>query len=262
MIAIITALVLLLVYSLGSSVAPFAQGRLHDELQARFGPFEELEVKVLTDPPFRSVHGEVDQIRIDAKGFAFEGVPIAAFSLRSEPLALDMGRLFWGGEVDLTKPTGALTSITLSEEGLNQLIQQPLVTRHLRGVPIQFGVFPGMAIRQKVDILPQFIDVQDGRLEVTGVVQLSPEVSFPFQISGRPMVQPPSRLFIADPEASMMGGPVDPSLLAPALREPVLDLAQVTLPEGVAFSLFDVVLASDSMSVQGRVDLEGLLGKL
>jgi hypothetical protein len=262
MVGFITALFLLIVFALGSSVAPFAQDRLKDELQHRYGLFESLDVKVVTDPPFRAVQGEVDQLRIDAKNFRVEGIPIAAFSLRSEAISLNMGRLFWASEVDLARPTGAIASITLTEQGLNELIQQPVVTRQLKGLPVQFSVFPGMAITQKVDIIPQDVDLEAGRLQVTGVVQLSSGVSFPFQISGRPLVQPPSRLFIADAQASMMGGPVDPSLLAPALKEPVLDLAKLTFPQGVGFSLFDVAVASDSLSVQGRLDLKGLLGKL
>lgn len=262
MVAFITALVLLIVYSLGSSLAPVAQGLLRDEMQKRYGPFESLDVKVITDPPFRVTQGQVDQLRIDAKGFVVEGVPVAAFSLRSEPIALNMGRLVWGREVDLAKPTGAIASLTLTEEGLEQVIQQPVITRQLKGLPVQLSVFPGMSITQKVDIVPQDIDVQGGRLQVTGVVRLNSGVSFPFQVSGRPVVEPPSRLFIKDPQASMMGGPVDPSLLAPALKEPVLDMAKIALPQGVGFSLFDVALASDSVSVQGRLDLKGFLGKL
>jgi hypothetical protein len=187
---------------------------------------------------------------------------VADFSLRSEAIALNTGRLLWAREVDLAKPTGAIAAITFSEAGLDALIQQPIVTRQLKGLPVQLSVFPGMSITQKVDIVPQDVDVQEGRLQVTGVVMLNSGVSFPFQVSGRPVVAPPSRLFIAEPQASMMGGPVDPALLAPALKEPVLDLAKLTLPQGVGFSLFDVVLASDSVSVQGRLDLKGLLGKL
>ncbi len=262
MVGFITALLLLIVYALGSSVAPFAQDRLKDELKQRYGPFESLDVKVITDPPFRVAQGEVDQLRIDAKGFKVEGIPVADFSLRSEAIALNTGRLLWAREVDLAKPTGAIASITFSEAGLDTLIQQPIVTRQLKGLPVQLSVFPGMSITQKVDIVPQDVDVQEGRLQVTGVVMLNSGVSFPFQVSGRPVVAPPSRLFIAEPQASMMGGPVDPALLAPALKEPVLDLAKLTLPQGVGFSLFDVVLASDSVSVQGRLDLKGLLGKL
>ena len=262
MVAFITALVLLVLYSLGSSLAPFTQGLLRDELQARYGPFETLDVKVITDPPFRVTQGQVDQLRVDARGFVVEGIPIDAFSLRSEPIALNMGRLVWGREVDLMKPTGAIASLTLSEAGLKQVIRQPAITNQLKGVPVQVSVFPGMSITQKVDIVPQDVDVQDGRLQVSGVVRLSSGVDFPFQVSGRPVVEPPSRLFIREPQASMMGGPVDPSLLAPALREPVLDMAKVALPQGVGFSLYDIVLASDSVSVQGRLDLKGLLGKL
>ena len=262
MVAFVTAVVLLIVYALGSSIAPFAQGLLRDELQHRYGPFEALDVQVVTDPPFRVTQGEVDQLRLDARGFAIEGIPIDSFSLRSEPIALNLRRLIWGREVDLARPSGAIATLTLTEEGLDQVILQPAVTNQLKGLPVQLSLFPGMTITQKVDIVPQDVDVQEGRLQVTGFVKLNSGVTFPFEISGRPRVEPPSRLFIAEPQASMMGGPVDPSLLAPALREPVLDLAKVALPQGVAFSLFDIALASDSVSVQGRLDLKGLLGKL
>lgn len=262
MVGFITALFLLIIFALGSSVAPFAQDRLKDELSHRYGPFESLDVKVITNPPFRVTQGEVDQLRIDAKNFRVEGVPIAAFMLRSEAIALNTGRLLWAREVDLTRPTGAIASITLSEKGLDELIQQPLVTRQLKGLPVQLSVFPGMSITQKVDVIPQDVALEAGRLQVSGIVQLGSGVTFPFQVSGRPFVQPPSKLFIADAQASMMGGPVDPSLLAPALKEPILDLAKLTFPQGVGFSLFDVAVASDSLSVQGRLDLKGLLGKL
>lgn len=262
MVGFITALFLLIIFALGSSVAPFAQDRLKDELSHRYGPFESLDVKVITNPPFRVAQGEVDQLRIDAKNFRVEGVPIAAFMLRSEAIALNTGRLLWAREVDLTRPTGAIASITLSEKGLDELIQQPLVTRQLKGLPVQLSVFPGMSITQKVDVIPQDVALEAGRLQVSGIVQLGSGVTFPFQVSGRPVVQPPSKLFIADAQASMMGGPVDPSLLAPALKEPILDLAKLTFPQGVGFSLFDVAVASDSLSVQGRLDLKGLLGKL
>jgi len=262
MVGFITALFLLILFSLGSSVAPFAQDRLKAELNQRYGPFESLDVKVITDPPFRVAQGEVDQLRVDARNFRVEGVPIAAFMLRSEAIALNTGRLLWAGEVDLTRPTGAIASITLSEKGLDELIQQPLITRQLKGLPVQLSVFPGMSITQKVDVIPQDVALDAGRLQVSGIVQLGSGVTFPFLVSGRPVVQPPSKLFIADAQASMMGGPVDPSLLAPALKEPVLDLAKLTFPQGVGFSLFDVVVASDSLSVQGRLDLKGLLGKL
>jgi hypothetical protein len=262
MVGFITALVLLILYSLGSSVAPFAQDRLAEELRQRYGPFEALEVKVIADPPFRAAQGEVDQLRLDARGFVAEGVPVASLSLRSEPIALNMRRLLWGREVELARPTGAIASITMTEEGLGDVIRQPMVTRPLQGLPVKLSLFPGVTVTQKVDVIPEAIDVQDGRLAVSGVVRLNSGVTFPFEVSGRPVVTPPSRLFIAEPEASMMGGPVDPSLLAPVLKEPVLDLAKIALPQGVGFSLFDVLLASDSVTVQGRLDLQGLLGKL
>lgn len=262
MVGFVVAFVLLIVYALGSSVAPFAQDRLKDELLHRYGPFESLDVKVVTDPPFRVAQGQVDQLRIDARGFQVEGVPIAALSVRSEPITLKMGRLLWGQEVELTKPSGAIASITVTEAGLDDLIRQPLVTRPLMGLPVKLSLFPGVTVTQKVDVVPEDIAVQEGRMQVTGQVRLNSGVSFPFQVSGRPVVTPPSRLYIAEPQASMMGGPVDPSLLGPVLTEPVLDLAKLTFPPGVGFSLFDVVLASGSVTVQGRVDLQGLLGKL
>lgn len=262
MVGFVVAFVLLIVYALGSSVAPFAQDRLKDELLHRYGPFESLDVKVITDPPFRVAQGQVDQLRIDAKGFRVEGVPIAALTVRSEPITLRMGRLVWSQEVDLAKPTGAIASITVTEAGLDDLIRQPLVTRPLTGLPVKLSLFPGVTVTQQVDVVPEAIAVQAGRMQVTGVVRLNSGVTFPFQVSGRPLVTPPSRLYIAEPQASMMGGPVDPSLLGPALTEPVLDLAKLTFPPGVGFSLLDVALASGSMTVQGRVDLQGLLGKL
>ncbi len=262
MVGFITAFFLLIIYALGSSLAPFAQNRLMGELQRQYGPFESLDVKVITDPPFRVAQGQVDQLLIDAKGFTVEGVPIAALSLRSEAIALDAGRLIWGRELELTKPTGAIASITLTEAGLDHVIQQPMVTLPLKRLPVKLSLFPGMTVTQIVDVIPQDVDVLDGRMQVTGVVQLDSGVAFPFQVSGRPVVVPPSRLFIAEPRASMMGGPVDPSLLAPALKEPILDLAKIALPKGVGFSLFDVALASGSVIVTGRVNIASLLGKL
>lgn len=262
MVAFITALILLVIYALGSSVAPFAQGALRDELNARYGPFESLDVKIIADPPFRVVQGQVDQLRVDARGFVVEGVPIETFALRSEPIALNIGRLIWGRELDLAKPTGAIATLSVTEAGLAKLIQEPLITDQLKGVPVQVSIFPGMAITQKVDIVPKSVDIEPGRLQVSGIVRLNSGVTFPFEVSGRPEVEPPSRLFIREPQASMMGGPVDPSLLAPALREPILDLSKLALPQGVGFSLYDVVLATDSISVRGRLDLKGFLGKL
>lgn len=262
MAGFITALVLLILYALGSAVAPFVQDRLASELRQRYGSFESLEVKVVSEPPFRAAQGEVDQLRLDARGFVAEGVPVSAFSLRSEPIALDVGRLIWKREVELARPTGAVASVTLSEAGLKDLVHQPMVTRPLEGLSVKLSVFPGVSVTQKVDVVPQEVDVHEGRLAVSGVVRLQSGVTFPFAVSGKPVVAPPHRLFIAEPQASMMGGPVDPALLAPALKEPVLDLAKVALPPGVGFSLFDVVMASDSVTVQGRVDLKGLLGKL
>lgn len=262
MVGFISALVLLILYAVGSSVAPFAQDRLADELRQRYGQFESLDVRVVSDPPFRAVQGEVDQLRLDARGFVAEGVPVETFALRSEPIALNMRRLIFGGEVELSRPTGAIAAITLSETGLKDLVHQPMVTRPLQGLSVKLSIFPGVSVTQKVDVLPQDVDVQEGRLAVSGLVRLQSGVTFPFEVSGRPVVAPPSRLFIAEPQASMMGGPVDPALLAPALKEPILDLAKVALPPGVGFSLLDVVMASDSVTVQGRVDLKGLLGKL
>lgn len=262
MVGFIAALLVLILYALGSSLAPYAQDRLMEELRRQFGPFESLEVRILTDPPFRVTQGQVDQLRIDAKGFRVQGVPVASLWVRSEAIALNTPRLLFAREVDLVRPTGAIASLSFTERGLNEVLKQPQVARSLRGVPVKLTLFPGMTVTQNVDVVPQGIDVQDGRLQVTGQVVLPSGVNFPFQVSGRPVVAPPSRLFIVDAQASMMGGPVDPSLLAGALREPVLDLANVALPEGVGFSLFDVLLASDSVTVRGRVDLKGLLGRL
>lgn len=262
MLGFLVALGLFILFALGSAVAPFAQDRLRDELVHQYGPFESLDVKVITDPPFRVAQGQVDQLRIDATGFAIAGVPVATLSVRSEPIDINTRRLLLGRELEITRPTGAIATIALSGDGLDSLVKQPQVTQPLKGLPVKLSLFPGVTVTQKVDIVPQDVEVVERRLQVTGVVLLPSGVSFPFQVSGRPVVAPPSRLYIADPQASMMGGPVDPSLLTPALKEPVLDLAKFALPPGVGFSLLDVVLASNSVTVHGRVDLQGLLAKL
>lgn len=228
----VVALVLLILYALGSWVPGLAGDRLGAELARQFGPFEALETRVESVPPIRAMTGKIDRLAVRARGFLVQGVPVASLSLDTGAFELSPWSVLQG-HPRLERPLEATAGVVITEDGLNQLLRSPQITRQLRGIPLQVSFLPGMpALERRVDVFPGRLRVHPGGLSLVGTLDFGGGALVPFAASASPRLVGPNLVAFEGVEASMMGSALPPGLLGKGLKP--VDLATLMRLEGSA----------------------------
>lgn len=258
LVYILTAAILGL-YSLGSMFPGIAGGMIADAIRKQYGPFSQLEVKIITDPPIRAVGGQVDALRIRASGFAVAGIPISTATIETDAFHVDTRAALFGKPPTLNRPLEATASAVLTEDGLNVLLNSPVVTSRLRGIQTQFSVIPGMAVTRTVDILPGRVRLTQGRLAIEGTVDMGGGAHVPFAISAAPRLVGDSQLAFSDVQASLFGNPIPPTMLGEAVNRPI-DLTRFQAP-GASFRFLGLGVVPGRLWVDARIGVDSLGAK-
>lgn len=237
-------ILIILLYSLGSSVPLLAGNVLADRLRQQFGPFSHLDVQVVTSPPIWSLSGQVDSLRIHAASFSVDGVPISTASLETAPFHVPVFSLL--GHPQWPSSVAGTASATLSEADLNKLLHSKQVLAKLKNIPLQFSLFPGVSTTRMVTIHPGQLYVVANQLLVDGMADMGGGAIFPFSLQSSPHLAAPDRLDFDDIQANFAGAMIPPSYLGSAT--PSLDFSKYQRP-GKNFQITSFVLTPGLIQV-------------
>lgn len=249
MIGVIAALIVVVLYTLGSWVPQLAERAIKDELLKQVEA-EHLDVKLIAAPPIRAVGGEIGAIQIEARGLKVEGIPVATLSIQTD--ALQSKPLFPPGPPSLLSPLTATASLVLTDQGLEDAFKSPRFSPLLRERSVQ--ILPGMIVN--LDIVPEDVQITPERIVIAGHIAMG-GATIPFEAAGLPVLRGSDRIYLVNPRVT--GLPISPRAVEQAAAQaPILDLSTLQLPVGQSVRFVNLSLSTGSIAVTGWLSLSEL----
>ena len=121
----ITWLLIIVIITIGLTqiLLPLAlEGRVERALRQRLAAVEYLAVDIQSRPALMSLVGRFRRIRIEAKDFVIDDLPVGAFLVQGRQVKLDPRALYRNGEVLVENAADLRVTVLLTEDGINQYL--------------------------------------------------------------------------------------------------------------------------------------------
>lgn len=96
------------------------ESRVEQALRQRLTSVDYLTVNIRSRPALASLFGRFREIRIEAKDFVIDDLPVGAFLVEGSQVRLDPRALYASGEVKLENAADLRATVLLTEVGINQ----------------------------------------------------------------------------------------------------------------------------------------------
>lgn len=243
-----------IVSPLGFVVERVAEDAIRDQLEA----VETLAVRVDNTPNYQLAQGNVDRVRLAARGVYPEaGIRIAVLEIETDAIQVDPGRLRQG-ELELERPLNAGIRLVLTETDLNQALQSPQVSEQLRGLSLDFLGDPAQQLERYEFVDPQveFLDGNRVRFQTVLQSQQSQQQLVIIVESGIQILAG-RQLQLVEPTVTIDGNPLPPELIQFLVGgiSQRLDLANLA-EQGITARILEWSLDSDQLSLAAFVQVQ------
>ncbi|MBF2047869.1 MAG: DUF2993 domain-containing protein [Leptolyngbya sp. IPPAS B-1204] len=238
----------------GFVVERVAEDAIRDQLEA----VETLAVRVDNTPNYQLAQGNVDRVRLAARGVYPEaGIRIAVLEIETDAIQVDPGRLRQG-ELELERPLNAGVRLVLTETDLNQALQSPQVSEQLRGLSLDFLGDPAQQLERYEFVDPQVEFLDGNRVRFQTVLQLQQsQQQLVIIVESGIQILAGRQLQLVEPTVTIDGNPLPPELIQFLVGgiSQRLDLANLA-EQGITARVLEWSLDANQLSLAAFVQVQ------
>jgi len=237
-----------------------------DLLRGQIVRADVLEVRVDNAPNYQILLGNVDRIRVAARGvYVLEFLRIEEVDLETDPVSIDPVAL-QSGKVVLRRPLQAAVRVVLNSEDINTALRSPTIQSSFKGLSIDI-TGTNRSNPEILDLVnPEVTFLEGDRLRLAATLQSQPTSGKPnptkldVSLNAQLKTIGGTKLQIIDPKIELAGTPV-PERITKAFAEglnKVLDLRQLE-EKGITARVLRLEVTEGKMQVIGFAKMDSIL---